>query len=196
MDRPICRDFIIAGQGNFILRLNKTTKLIYNGKETPVNKISRKMPSFMELTAIKTKKNKKHKVAFMGGAVKVKYKIKGKIHDLWFSPTGFKLKHSVARECRLPRSYRSAYFLPSPGLLPVLSMFCNADFASSLANSKQVLIGLAHRKIRWWNVACCKVCVVLRHSGQSGLHSKCTGKPGQSVFRPDIRFAHILLRCA
>jgi hypothetical protein len=87
MDRPICRDFIISGQGNFILRLKKTTKLIYNGKETPVNKISRKMPLFMELTAIKTKKNKKHKVAFMGGAVKVKYKIKGKVHDLWLVVT-------------------------------------------------------------------------------------------------------------
>jgi hypothetical protein len=33
-------------------------------------------------------------------------------------------------------------------------------------------------KIRWWNVAC-KVRAVLRHSGQSGLHSKRTGKPGR-----------------
>ena len=59
MDRPICRDFIIAGEGNFILRLKKTTKLIYNGTETPVNKISRKIPLFMRLAATKTGKNKK-----------------------------------------------------------------------------------------------------------------------------------------
>jgi len=60
MDRPICREFIIAGQGNFNLRLKKTTKLIYKGEETPVNKISRKVPLFMELTATKIKKNKEY----------------------------------------------------------------------------------------------------------------------------------------
>jgi len=32
----------------------------------------------MELTATKASKNKKHKIAFMSGAVKVKYKIKNK----------------------------------------------------------------------------------------------------------------------
>jgi hypothetical protein len=60
MDRPICREFIIAGQGNFNLRLKKTTKLIYKGEETPVNKISRKVPLFMELAATKIKKNKEY----------------------------------------------------------------------------------------------------------------------------------------
>ena|GEM_PF-457572 len=87
MDRPICRDFIIAGQGNFNLRLKKTTKLIYKGEETPVNKISRKVPLFMELAAIKTKKNKKHKVVYKCGAVKVKYKIKNKVYELWLVVT-------------------------------------------------------------------------------------------------------------
>jgi hypothetical protein len=87
MDRPICRDFIIKGESNFILRLKKTTKLIYNGNEIPANKISRKIPLFMELTATKTGKNKKHKVAFKCGAVKVKYKIKGKEHELWLVVT-------------------------------------------------------------------------------------------------------------
>ena len=87
MDRSICRDFIIAGEGNFILRLKKITKLFYNGNETAVNKISRKIPLFMELTATKTGKNKKHKVAFKCGAVKVKYKIKGKEHELWLVVT-------------------------------------------------------------------------------------------------------------
>jgi hypothetical protein len=87
MDRPICRDFIITGDGNFILRLKKTTKLIYNGKETAVNKISGKIPLFMKLTATKMGKNKKHKVSFMCGAVKVKYKIKGKEHELWLVVT-------------------------------------------------------------------------------------------------------------
>jgi hypothetical protein len=87
MDRPICRDFIIAGQGNFNLRLKKTTKLIYNGKEIAVNKISRKIPLFMKLTATKMNKNKKHKVSFSCGAVKVKYKTKGKEHELWLVVT-------------------------------------------------------------------------------------------------------------
>lgn len=41
----------------------------------------------MELTAIKTGKNKKHKVAFKCGAVKVKYKIKDKEHELWLVVT-------------------------------------------------------------------------------------------------------------
>ena len=87
MDRPICRDFIIEREGNFILRLKKTTNLIYNGTETPVNKISRKIPLFMELTATKVGKNKKHKICFKCGAVKVKYKIKNKEHELWLVVT-------------------------------------------------------------------------------------------------------------
>jgi hypothetical protein len=87
MDRLICRDFRIAGQGNFNLRLKKITKLIYKGEETPVNKISRKVPLFMELTAIETKKNRKHKVVYKCGAVKVKYKIKNKVYELWLVVT-------------------------------------------------------------------------------------------------------------
>jgi hypothetical protein len=87
MDRPICRDFVIAGESNFILRLKKTTKLIYKDTETAVNKISRKIPLFMELTASKAGKNKKHKVVFKCGAVKVKYKTKGKEHELWLVVT-------------------------------------------------------------------------------------------------------------
>lgn len=87
MDRPICRDFIIAGEGNFILRLKKTTKLIHKGKETAVNRISRKIPLFMELIASKTGKNKKHKITFRCGAVKVKYKTRGKEYELWLVVT-------------------------------------------------------------------------------------------------------------
>ena len=87
MDRPICRDFIIAGKGNFNLRLKKTTKLIYKREETPVNKISQKVPLFLELTATKVKKNKKRKITYQCGAVKVKYKIDGKEYDLWLVVT-------------------------------------------------------------------------------------------------------------
>lgn len=87
MDRPICRDFVIAGESNFILRLKKTTKLIHKGTETAVNKISRKIPLFMKLTVSKAGKNKKHKVTFTCGAVKVKCKIKGKEHELWLVVT-------------------------------------------------------------------------------------------------------------
>ena len=87
MDRPICRDFIIARKSNFILRLKKTTKLIYKGEEMAVNKISRKIPLFMELVATKRGKNKKYKVSFNCGAVKVKYKIKGKEYELWLVVT-------------------------------------------------------------------------------------------------------------
>lgn len=83
MDRPICRDFIIGHDSHFILRLKKTTKLIYKGKEMAVNQISRKIPLFMKLDAVKMSKNKKQKVSFKCGAVKVKYKVGKQEHDLW-----------------------------------------------------------------------------------------------------------------
>ena len=44
MDRPICRDFIVGQDTNFILRLKKTTKLLYKGEELAVNQISKKLP--------------------------------------------------------------------------------------------------------------------------------------------------------
>ncbi|MDX1283741.1 MAG: transposase [Draconibacterium sp.] len=82
MDRPICRDFIIGQGGHFILRLKKTTKLIYKGKEMAVNQI-KKIPLFMELDAVKMGKNKKRKVSFKCGAVKVKYKVGKQEYELW-----------------------------------------------------------------------------------------------------------------
>jgi len=87
MDRPICRDFIVANQGNFNLRLKKTTKLIYKGEEVAVNKISRKVPLFMKLTATRIQKSKKHQLIYECGAIKVQDKIKGKVHDLWLVVT-------------------------------------------------------------------------------------------------------------
>lgn len=57
MDRLICRDFIIEQGSHFILRLKTTTKLIYKGKEMAVNQISKKIPLFMELDAVKMGKN-------------------------------------------------------------------------------------------------------------------------------------------
>ena len=62
MDRPICRDFIIAGEGYFILRLKKTTKMIYNGNEIPVNKISRRSPCLWNLLQQKRAKTKSTKL--------------------------------------------------------------------------------------------------------------------------------------
>lgn len=87
MDRPICRDFIIEQGGHFILRLKKTTKLIYKGEEVAVNQISKKIPLFMKLDAIKMGKNKKRKVSFTCGAMKVKYKTGKQEHDLWLVTT-------------------------------------------------------------------------------------------------------------
>jgi len=37
----------------------------------------------MKLTATKVKKNKKYKLGYECGAIKVKYKTKNKEHDLW-----------------------------------------------------------------------------------------------------------------
>ena len=51
MDRPICMNFIINGEGHFILRLKKTTNLINKGEEIAVNKISKKISLFMDLVA-------------------------------------------------------------------------------------------------------------------------------------------------
>jgi hypothetical protein len=87
MDRPICRDYIISQDKNFILRLNAKTKLIYKGEELSVNKISKKIPLFMELTATKIKKTKKKLLKYECGAIKVKYQIKGRMHDLWLVVT-------------------------------------------------------------------------------------------------------------
>ena len=83
MDRPICRDFIIGQGAHFILRLKKTTKLIYKGKQMAVNQISRRTPLFMELDAVKMGKNKKRKVSFKCGAVKVKCQVGKQEHELW-----------------------------------------------------------------------------------------------------------------
>ena len=87
MDRPICRDCIIGQENDFILRLNARTKLIYKGEELSVNQISRKVPLFMELTAMKTQKSKKKKLVYECGAIKVKYHTKQGVHDLWLVVT-------------------------------------------------------------------------------------------------------------
>jgi Transposase DDE domain len=87
MDRPICRDYIIAKEGNFILRLNPQTKLIHKGEEVSVNKISTKVPLFMDLTATRIQKSKKYVLTYTCGAMKVKYKVGNTIHDLWLVVT-------------------------------------------------------------------------------------------------------------
>jgi hypothetical protein len=76
MDRPICRDFIIEQDKNFILRLNAKTKLIYKGEEVAVNTISKKIPLFMELSATRIQKSKKKLLKYECGAIRVKYKVK------------------------------------------------------------------------------------------------------------------------
>ncbi len=87
MDRPICRDSIIANEGNFNLRLKKTTKLFYKGQEIAVNKISKKVPLFIKLTATRILKSKKVPLFYECGAIKVQYKIKGRMYDLWLVVT-------------------------------------------------------------------------------------------------------------
>jgi len=87
MDRPICRDYIIENDKNFILRLNQKTKLIYKNDELATNKISKKVPLFMNLTATRIQKSKKYILSYKCGAIKVKYKIGKKVHDLWLVVT-------------------------------------------------------------------------------------------------------------
>lgn len=87
MDREILRDFIIGSGDGFILRLKKTTKLLYKGKETSVNAISKKLPLFMELWAMKVKKSKRFRQYFKCGAVKVQYKAGKELVDLWLVVT-------------------------------------------------------------------------------------------------------------
>jgi hypothetical protein len=87
MDREILRDFIIGSGDDFILRLKKTTKLLYKGKETSVNTISKKLPLFMELWAMKVKKSKRARQYFQCGAVKVQYKSGKELIDLWLVVT-------------------------------------------------------------------------------------------------------------
>ena len=87
MDRPICRDFIVGQDTNFILRLKKTTKLLYKGEELAVNQISKKLPLFMNLSAVKIKKSKKYRLNYTCGAVKVKYKVGKQLVDLWLVVT-------------------------------------------------------------------------------------------------------------
>ncbi len=87
MDRPICRDYIVEQDKNFDLRLNAKTKLIYQGKEMAVNQISKKIPLFMELSAIRIQKTKKKILRYECGAVKVKYQVKRKLYELWLVVT-------------------------------------------------------------------------------------------------------------
>jgi hypothetical protein len=87
MDREILRDFIIGNGNDFILRLKKTTKLLYRGKEIKVSEIAKKQPLFMELTATKAGKNKKYKKHYSCGAVKVRHQISGQLYDLWLVVT-------------------------------------------------------------------------------------------------------------
>ncbi len=87
MDRPICRDFIVGQDTNFILRQNKTTKLLYKGEELAVNQISKKLPLFMNLSAVKINKSKKSRLNYTCGAVKVKYKVGKQLVDLWLVVT-------------------------------------------------------------------------------------------------------------
>ena len=87
MDRAILRDFIIANEDSFILRLKKTTKLLYRGKELKVSDIAKKLSLFMELSATKIKKNKRIKKQYSCGAVKVGYQINGQRHNLWLVVT-------------------------------------------------------------------------------------------------------------
>ncbi len=84
MDNPILRKFMIKDcDEDFALRLNKTTKLIYKGQEVAVNQISKKVPLFMRLSTIKIKKTKRVERFYDCGAIKVQYKINGKLYDLW-----------------------------------------------------------------------------------------------------------------
>lgn len=87
MDRPVCRDFIIENTDNFILRLNAKTKLGYKGEELAVNKISKNVPLFMKLHATRIHKTKKQILTYKCGAIKVKYKVKKKVYDLWLVVT-------------------------------------------------------------------------------------------------------------
>lgn len=87
MDREILRDFIIGNGDDFILRLKKTTKLLYRGKELKVSDIAKKLPLFMELSATKIKKNKRIKKQYSCSAVKVQYLINGQQNDLWLVVT-------------------------------------------------------------------------------------------------------------
>lgn len=74
MDWPNCKNFIVANEGNFNVRLKKTTKLIYKGEEIDVNKISRKIPLFMKLTGTRIRKSKKHHLVYECGAIMVNIK--------------------------------------------------------------------------------------------------------------------------
>jgi hypothetical protein len=87
IDRPVCRDLIIADEDNFNLRLKKTTKLVYKGEEMAVNKISSIVTLFMKLKHTRIQKSKKHRLVYECGATKVQYKIKGMVHDLWLVVT-------------------------------------------------------------------------------------------------------------
>lgn len=87
MDRNILRDFIVKEGFDFILRLKKNTKLYYKNQEMSIPQIARKVPLFMDLSAEKVKKNRRHKKQYSCGAVKVQYKAGSKVFDLWLVVT-------------------------------------------------------------------------------------------------------------
>lgn len=87
MDREILRDFIITANDDFTLRLKKTTKLFHKGQELPVKDIAKKLPLFMDLSALKVNKSKRYKKYYSCGAVKVQYQIGKQVFDLWLVVT-------------------------------------------------------------------------------------------------------------
>lgn len=81
----------IASNIHYTISLSQTTKRFHNhytkvdlqGTEMAVNQISKKVPLFMHLDAVKMGKNKKRKVSFKCGATKIKYKAGKQEHELW-----------------------------------------------------------------------------------------------------------------
>ncbi len=82
-DRGILKDYFIKHVRQFIIRLKRTTQLLFCGEKLNVKKIKNKIKFDIKLSAVKIKKNKRKTREYIAGATKVSYMIKNKEHELW-----------------------------------------------------------------------------------------------------------------
>ena len=79
----ILRDYIIPASGSFVLRLKKTTQLIYKGKAIKVAQLSKQIELTEKLTAVMAGRSKPKMVNYKGGALKVQYEVNDQLYDLF-----------------------------------------------------------------------------------------------------------------
>lgn len=86
-DGEILKDFFFSLPNDCIIRLKKSTKVLYKSEELQVSKMVKKMDFVMEQQVTKVKKNRRVKEAYQLAAVRISFKAKNKTHQAWLVVT-------------------------------------------------------------------------------------------------------------